>query len=886
VALEFREHFREVYTDEYQDTNDVQETILRLVSKGDTADDPRAGNRFMVGDVKQSIYRFRLAEPGLFIHKYKTYAADSHKHHLTDSLSSPSVGSRIDLARNFRSRKEVVDTVNLIFRQIMHEEAAEIDYDPQAELIYGAHYAPFNSNHDLATELLIIDHSANAAADEDEASFEASEDQQENEDSVELETAESEAQVIAERIRQLLGKTGLPPMEVADKSSRGARPLQYRDIVILLRADKAWAPMFVEQFKQSGIPVYAELAGGYFDALEIRTMLAILQTIDNPLQDIPLATSLTLPMFALTHEQLAQVRLWGGREATFYESLGKAVADEALLALNNPSLHAKIKYFLITLELWRNFARQHSLADLILTLYRDSGYLDYVGGLPGGTQRQANLRALYDRARQYESTSFRGLFRFLRFIERLRASKADLAPARALGEQEDVVRIMTVHKSKGLEFPVVFVAGLGKKFNRTDERASFLIHKQLGFGPRFVLPDQGVAYPSLPLHAIRRRLRAEAMAEEMRILYVALTRAREKLIMTGSVKSLPKKLVKWQNIAAQPGTRIAASAVRQAENFIDWLLPAFLRTPISATFRHENGLDAMPEFPRESATEAQSWKVLIVKPNAATHIDSSPRQINIEEQQWLERLERVPDEWTIQHQAVEKMLGWTDPHALATKLSAKTSVTQWKRRLDEAAGEDLDIRGSAPLKRPRFMEAQGLSPLERGVAYHTVMQHVPLNQPIQVEQMSQFLADLVFRELLTEEQRKAIDEVAVCQFFASEPGLMLMGAVQVMRELPFSVQLPVRLVYGDKWNDTAIDEDLAQEPVLVQGVIDCMFEVADGLVILDYKTDRIAPDELQEAAERYRHQLAVYKQAVEISIGRPVTHQYLYFFSIAKAIQL
>lgn len=896
-AIGYQEQFEEVYVDEYQDTNAVQETILRLVSRGDTGNSgDQRGNRFMVGDVKQSIYRFRLAEPGLFLHKYKTYRPVG----VTPDAESGSAetvsagGRRIDLARNFRSRSQVVDAVNYVFRQTMHEEAAELDYDERAELVCGASYPEPDGVHDLAAELILVDRSAAASGpSEPEAGDVAA---------LDLDAAELEARVIGKRIAALMGMAGTPPMQVADRSADGGRrTLQFRDIVILLRADKAWAPSFIEQLKAFGIPAHAELGGGYFEAVEVQTMLSLLQTIDNPLQDIPLAAALRSPMFGFTGEDLARIRIIGGKGSSFYEAVGAAAsAPPQERKPAEEELREKAKRFVMALEPWRTAARQESLADLILRLYRDTGYYDFVGGLPGGAQRQANLRALYDRARQYEATSFRGLFRFLRFIERLRDSGADLAPARALGETEDVVRIMSVHKSKGLEFPVVFMAGLGKKFNRGDEKEPFLIHKELGFGPRFVDPELGVAYPTLPQLAIRRKLRSEALAEEMRVLYVALTRAKEKLILVGAEKDAAKKLDAWNEAArGSDALRLPAHLIHQGGNFLDWIMPAVLRHPAADSIRDAYGLDAIPAAAR--VDDGSAWLLYTESADALQQAAVSRERTEPWVLHAVQEALPVPDDWTARERDVARMLGWRDPHRAAAALFAKTSVTEWKRRLQEedaeaetpvwlggaGGGKDAPRRQPPqPAKRPRFIERKGLSPVERGVAYHAVMQHLPLKPGLTAADVEGKLSDMVLRELITEEQRSVIDVESVLRFVQSEAWDRLVKSDKVYRELPFSVGLPAAEVYGAEPNGMPLDEKTASDIVLVQGVIDCLFEEKGAWTMIDYKTDTLYEGRLEALTEQYRLQLTVYAKAVEKSLGQPVTKKLLYFFDGAVVLEV
>ncbi|MBM7565635.1 ATP-dependent helicase/nuclease subunit A [Paenibacillus sacheonensis] len=626
AALEYQQQFDEILLDEYQDTNMVQEAIVTLISR------PGRGNRFMVGDVKQSIYRFRLAEPGLFLRKYKSYKAAAEAADKRNSLAEHATGTmegadsigeavedtdaeygvRIDLARNFRSRQEVVDGVNEVFRAIMREKAAEMDYDERAELVCGASYPSAGDGgppERYAVEFAVLDRGNGedgeerpAAADVDTVS-DAEDGESPAENAEDLQIVQLEARWIARQILRLRGMAGTAaeePFLVYDGKKGRKRPLAWRDIVILLRADKQWAPVIIEELQQQGIPAYAELSSGYFEATEVETVLSLLRVIDNPYQDIPLAGTLRSPIFGLSGEELARIRIAGGR-VSYFEAVRTAADDLSL----HDETRTKLHRFLEALETWRNEARQGSLADLLWRIYRETGYYDLVGGMTGGLQRQANLRALHDRTRQYEATTLRGLFRFLRFIDRMRDSGGDLGTARALGEQEDVVRIMSIHKSKGLEFPVVFAAGLGKSFNRRDLHSPFLMHKQLGFGPRYVDTDLRVAYPTLPYLAIKQRLAMESLAEEMRILYVALTRPKEKMFLVGTVGDAEKQLQRWQSALDADG-QLPDFRIAGAARFLDWLGPLAMGAGISVSVESVNepefGEDA-DETPRANATD-------------------------------------------------------------------------------------------------------------------------------------------------------------------------------------------------------------------------------------------------------------------------------------------
>ncbi|MFS0727510.1 helicase-exonuclease AddAB subunit AddA [Paenibacillus sp. 1P07SE] len=872
AALEYRRQFDEILLDEYQDTNRVQEAIVELIAR------EGRGNRFMVGDVKQSIYRFRLAEPGLFLAKYKAYASGAGED-----------GLRIDLARNFRSRVQVVDGVNDVFRAIMRETVAEMDYDRAAELVSGASYPPAGEGGGpFRVELTVLDR-ADASGD-DEASEGEPGVSEAPEDVADVQTAQLEARYIAAQIHRLReGGEDQAPFRVYDGKRQTSRTLAWRDIVILLRATSQWAPILIEELQAHGIPAYAELNTGYFDATEVEVMLSLLRVIDNPYQDIPLAGVLRSPIFGLTAEELAMIRVYAGKRGPYYDAVLQGAANLQL----PEQIRSKLALFLDRLSLWREEARQGSLAELVWQIYRSTGYYDFVGGLPGGLQRQANLRALHDRARQYEQTSFRGLFRFLRFVDRMRERGGDLGTARALGEQEDVVRIMSIHRSKGLEFPVVFTAGLGKQFNMQDLNRPFLMHKELGFGPRHVDGELRVSYPTLPQLAIRRKQRMELLAEEMRILYVAMTRPKEKLFLVGTLAGAGKQLSRWQESGAAPD-RIPDYTLAAARRFTDWLLPL---------------VGALPARPLEGGS---GWTCALMPAELYAAEAAAAEAADPEaEGRREERIAAIaagavlPEESDSLAAAIDARLSWRYPHSAATMLAAKTSVTEMKRlqaewghaeqaiTLEEARGGEATA-GSGPLpagvvppgtlklRRPRFMEERSLSAAERGTVSHLVMQHVPLGAKVTPESLSRLIEEMLERRLLTIEQAAAVDLDAVQAYFGSPLGQRMLQADWVRREVPFSCTLPAGRIYPQ----AVPGAHAAAEPVLIQGVIDCLFEDEQGLVLVDYKTDRIVMQQWDAAAERHRFQLELYAEAVGAIVGKPVAECHVFFFDGAQAVRL
>lgn len=833
-AAEFyKRRFKEVLVDEYQDVNMVQETIVSLVS----ADNEQSGNLFMVGDVKQSIYRFRLAEPGLFLGKYNRFSADG--------LGS---GLKIGLSRNFRSRSEVLDGTNYVFEQVMGTEVGEIEYGEAEALVPGAAYPVAY----LPVEVAVINSDGPEEADGDEM---------EREDA---EQSQLESRYIARKIKHLIESGQL----VYDPKTKSERPVQYRDIVILMRS-LTWVPEMMEEFKHAGIPVYANTSGGYFQATEVSVMLSLLQVVDNPFQDVPLAAVLRSPIVRCSENELALIRL-ASKKSSYFEALLAFMEDPN----SDASLKEKISPFLVHLEKWRSIGRSGALSDLIWELYRDTQFYAFAGGMPGGKQRQANLRALYDRARQYEETSFRGLFRFLRFIERMRERGDDLGTARALSEQEDVVRVMTIHASKGLEFPIVFTAAAGRRFNMMDLNGRVLFDKDYGIAVKYMNPVKRIAWPSLVQLAFQRKKKLELLAEEMRVLYVAMTRAKEKLIITGSVKKLDKKMSAWTLAAEQPSKLLGDAVRASASSYMDWIGPVLMRhTDMNAA--HPLFLNHPSRFSL-SVTEA-----------ADLFLTEEQKQ-DQEQESWLELIKKRQSypEKSAEKEEIEKRMSWEYAYPEAVRLRSKQSVSDLKRTNDiyndGAANETARSYRRPAFRRPRFIQEKQLTPAEIGTAVHTVMQHISLEKAQTEVDVEKLLEQLIEKELLTTEQAESVHAGRISAFFKTEPGNMLLAADRVHRELPFNMGVPAH-------EAGTADSD---EIVLVQGVIDCLFEYKGQLYLLDYKTDGITDrfaGGFEEAKpllkKRYEVQMQLYAKAVERIWKRPVHGKFVFFLDGAHVVQ-
>ncbi|WP_027365461.1 helicase-exonuclease AddAB subunit AddA [Desulfotruncus alcoholivorax] len=911
VALEYQEYFSEVLVDEYQDINGVQEAVLRLVS--------RRNNRFLVGDVKQSIYRFRLADPTVFLDYYRSFGD------IDDQAAGGGEGLRLDLRSNFRSRPEILNTVNYLFGRLMNEQVAELAYDDRARLNPGAGRPVGDSENEgcgedvgeeggkeveeSPVEIHLLEHCGQQARVGGEDSEEESLAEAEALD--ELDLVRLEARWVAERVYRLVkeGETG------------GLRRVTWRDIVVLMRSPRGRAGIYLEEFRRYGIPAYADGGGGYFDAPEVQTVIALLQVIDNPARDIPLAAVLRSPIIGLDAARLAEIRVAcpGG---DFYSAV-RQVASGA--GESDRELMNVLSRFLERLDSWRDLASRTSPAELLEELYRQTGYCDLVGAMPGGVTRQANLRALVDRARRFEGTVYRGLFRFLRFVEQVRETGGDMDAARSLGENEDVVRLMSVHRSKGLEFPVVVVAGLGRGFNFSDLRQNPLLHRRLGCGPVIVDLERGIKYPTVLHRVIKQRVQLETLAEEMRLLYVALTRAREKLIITAAIKDLDKAVQEWtrRGSAAPAEGPLSAPLLAGAKTPVDWLGPALWSHATMKAINQKINR-TISRAGEAAAAGTGDWRVFLWPSDTLKYLRETDQPgEEPESETWLgflRRLEPLPEEWLRQQEEtwpggakelleageLQNRLLWRYPHLELAGRPSKVTVTEWRHRQDEPeeglaeAGPGMELpvpgrktpdsgaTGAAELppgfNLPVFYTGSGFDGSERGRVVHLVMQNLSFDQPLDQTGIDKQLENMVDRKILGDEQRRLVPVEQIARFFKTPLGLRLVSAAwegRLWRELPFTTGIEAAELYPDLAGKIP-----AGEIILLQGVIDCLLVEKDGLVIIDYKTDRLSEGQITEAAGRYRIQLELYARAAGSIAGVPVLEKYLHFFSINKAVLL
>lgn len=845
AALEYREYFEEIFIDEYQDSNEVQEVIMNMISRKNIY-----ANLFMVGDVKQSIYRFRQARPELFLEKYNSY-----------DEKEGSKNRKIKLSENFRSRKEIIDAINYIFKQIMCREVGELDYGEEECLKSSARYEPFEGNCGGDVELHVVDKKENEDKLEED----------ENEEGL-LNAISVEARLVASKINELVNPSlDQYNFKVYDKEINNYRSIMYKDIVILMRATQNWAPVFVEELNNSGIPVFADTSVGYFQAIEIKTIISLLQIIDNPLQDIPFIAVLHSPIGGFSPEDLIDLRVVN-REISFYEIL-KAIKEHSLelkysLEHIDERLEYKVERFFNKLCLWRRKVIHMPIDEFIWHIYMETGYYGFVGAMPGGIQRQANLRMLFERAKQYKNISYKGLFNFINFINKLKSSSTDMGNAKILGENENVVRIMSIHKSKGLEFPVIILSGAGKRFNLTDINKSVLFHKELGLGPEYVNSKRHISYPTIVKQVLKRKLKMETLSEEMRILYVAFTRAKEKLIITGTVDNIENTFQRWCEAAYCEGDKLPEYSLINSRNFLDWIGPAVARHPCGELIRKlcpfKYNLNLITE-------DDSKWKVFVYsKDNFKNTLDENIDEDIIGQIKSLE----LDNNKEIYKNEVYRRLNWTYKYEQSSKIAAKFSVSELKRRFKLIDTENgIEFMEPIYLKKPAFLrESKGLTPSERGIIMHLVMQHINIDKVGSYGQIKEQVDKLVFREFITEAEARSISIYKIIKFFNSEIGIRMKKSNNVYREVPFYMEIESTELYKQLPQHIYRDEK-----VLIQGIIDCYFEENNELILVDYKTDHV--EDIDSIKEKYQVQIYYYGRALEKLTGKKVKRKYLYLFS-------
>ena len=889
VADELSRQYEEILVDEYQDSNYVQEALITGISR------ERSGhpNVFMVGDVKQSIYRFRLARPELFMDKYETYSRERGPRQM------------IELQQNFRSRESVLTSVNDVFYQIMTKNLGGITYTPETALYPGAKFeevsgktvldpeadagksgsreaAPVSLKAGTPTELLLVDTGADTLRQLDE-------------DSLDYTAKELEARLIAGRIRQLVSED--QGILVWDKSRGGYRRARYGDMVILLRSMSGWSEVFVNVLMNEGIPAFAQTRTGYFNTVEVETILSLLSVVDNPMQDIPLAAVMRSPIVGMDDEEMAWMMAVYKRNSKKGQDRGvygawKLWLEEGWITVGLSGIPVKTAHSIsfksrrlsVLMERLRGEARHLPIHELLYRVYRESGYYDYVSAMPAGETRRANLDMLVEKAAAYESTGYKGLFHFVRYIEKLKKFDTDFGEASVAGEQDNTVRIMSIHKSKGLEFPVVFLAGLGKRFNKQDAYGQILLDADLGAAADFLDLELRVKAPTLKKQALKRRTELETMGEELRVLYVAMTRAKEKLIMTAADKSLENKLGKWKDIPLSQG-QLPYTILASANSCLDWLLMAQPAIPASHM--------EMRQIQVKDLIGEEITRQIIRKMKKEDLLNLDGRRVY--DAAFGTRLREV--------------LEYEYPYESDIGLYAMVSVSELKKqsqigRTEDAIGTDSgnlegialgelkaltgsrDMAGSGPGESGEQKKTVSAGPNRaalRGTAYHAVLEHIHFHEIHGLAEVKPVVDKLLEGGFLDQEAHDFINPKVIWNFLSSPLGKRMAKAQsegRIHKEQQFIIGIPAReMGLGD-----------SDELVLIQGIIDAYLEEEDGLVLIDYKTDHVPEGDPKQGAkmlaERYRVQLDYYERALTQLTGKHVKERIIYSLALQMSINV
>lgn len=818
AADELSMQYREVLVDEYQDSNLVQEELLKAVSR------ERFGqhNVFMVGDVKQSIYRFRLARPELFLEKYHAYPSEPEE-------NGPDL--KIELHQNFRSRDTVLTGINDIFYRIMTENLGNIRYTEDAALHPGAVFAEAAEPERVGglSELLMVDTGDEALAglDEETADYTAK---------------ELEAKLIAAKIREMTDpEHGFLVWDKKAGEGGGYRTAQFRDMVILLRSTAGWTETLLQILLNEGIPAYAESRMGYFNTLEVETVLSMLAVIDNPMQDIPLAAVLKSPVVGMSDRELATMM-------ADYRSCADKGQDRGIYAA--AVRWERLNGFFEKLEQFRLLASYLPIHELIYRLYEETGYYDYVSVMPAGETRRANLDMLVEKASEYEKTSYKGLFHFIRYIENLKKYNSDFGEASTVGEEDNTVRIMSIHKSKGLEFPVVFLAGMGKKFNRQDVYGKVLIDPELGIAADYLDAEHRVKTSTIKKNVLRRKMELDSLGEELRVLYVAMTRAKEKLIMTGTDRSLGKTLEKYSQIPLANG-QIPYTILSGAASFLDWIL--------MCTGQTGNGLGILVREISVMEFIGSELQRQVLKRNAKDVL------LEFDTKQEYDR------DFGMQ---LKEHLEFVYPYMADVTLHSKMSVSEVKK-MGQPADDESEVPFE-PVKKASDASVDSGTGAARGSAYHRALELLPFDRIRSLEDVDAWLTRFVEEKQYTSESLQMVDSTVLWTFLCSETGRRMAKAQasgKLHKEQQFVMGIPAREI-------GPVDSD---ELVVIQGIIDAYFEEDGELILVDYKTDRIRSSRI--LLDHYQKQLDYYARALTQLTRKNVREKWIYSMTMQKAIQ-
>lgn len=870
----YRAKFQEVLIDEYQDVNKLQESILHAV----TRHEPETENLFMVGDVKQSIYAFRLADPSLFLHKYEAFGEGRR-------------GERIILAENFRSRPEIIQFTNFVFKQLMDVSVGQMAYDEAAELKQGNHSFPEREGFEPELLLYISDDPGNGSSNSEPTEEDA---EAELDETLEIDDKMTgQIMITARKIQELVQNGFL----IYDKRLKQERPILYRDIVLLTPTKKNNLAI-LETMKEYDIPLILGDSQSFFQRTEVSIMISLLKVIDNPRQDIPLAAVLRSPLVGLNERQLATIRI-AEQEGDFLDALlsfiDKYNRRKLELSRENKESHDKLLAFLDHLAKWRTEARQNSLVNLIWQVYYDTHFLDYVAGMPAGKQRVANLHALYERAQKYEATNFKGLFQFIRFIERIQERDQDLAEPLTFSEEENAVRVMTIHASKGLEFPVVFLLDMSKRFNMRDIKGAYIFSENYGIGTDYFDIETRRRYPSIIQSALALEKKQKLLAEEMRKLYVALTRAEQKLYLVGTYPAEEKLWSEW----------------RAAEDTSETVLPDYLRVNANnmmkwiglSLYRHQDAEnDYFPRQYRGELTQAPvAFKVQLFHP---ADLLQRIATVNLEQDEEETRekvllLSSSPVPVSKQAEGDDffpkaiNLMELEYAHQAATMTTSYQSVSEVKRLFEDPSNAQLlqlDFGQSdrvaryvePDLPRPSFLQ-EDVQPsnAEIGTAFHFVMQKLNLNQAISEKTVSELLAELVEKGMVSAPTAAKIDVSVAVAFFDTELGQRIqMHEELVQREVPFTMLMNASRIF----EGIHLDGD---DFVLIHGIIDGYIEYEDEIILFDFKTDYTGQGVgIEQVVERYKGQMNLYRLALEEIKQKKVSQTYICLLSANENILL
>ena len=832
VAKMYSQKFQEIAIDEYQDSNLVQEYIMNSISSGN--------NLFMVGDVKQSIYKFRQAMPELFLSKYDTYTTN-----LEDG------DTKIQLFKNFRSRKNVLDFTNLIFQNIMSKKLGDVDYTQEEYLNFGAEDYK-ESKEDLKTELMLISLNDEQIENENEENAENTEDEH-------YEEIELEAKMVAKKIKEMVDSK----FQVYDRKKETFRNIKYSDIAVLLRSTKNKANVFEQEIINQGMPVFSDTSQEYLDSIEIQTIISLLKIIDNPMQDIPLVTVMRSNIGKFTDDDLVKIRL-SDKYDNFYTCLLKAKLSV------DEDLKNKIDEFLNNLKQWRKEQEYLALDELIWKIYSDTGFYNYCGLMPNGVLRQANLKSLFEKAKQFETASFKGLYNFINFIDKLQVGSGDLGSAKLIGENDDVIRIMSIHKSKGLEFPVVFLSNVGKQFNmqsiKTDK---ILIHNSLGLGMKYINHEMQIEYDTNAKNAVKSLLEIENISEEMRVLYVALTRAKEKLIITGVCKDYEKelgKLINEVNIYKKENNKINPILLKKCKSYLDWIL---------LNYSYD-----LEEFNNLAKIE------ILVK----SDITNDKKETENDERDVVKELEKS-EEKQEELNKIKETIEYKYEHIVSTVTPTKTSVSEIKRKYQEDENNEETATNNmlsaeaeetkeTNLPKPKFLnkdEEKKLTPAQKGTLMHLCLQKLEPSIEYTLENLQEMIEKMQRSGIINKKEADSINKNKIIQFTKSEIWQELKTAQKIYKEKPFYIEIPA----------SEIEKENEKDMVLVQGIIDLFYINEKGeLVLVDYKTDFVAEGEEKKLIEKYKKQLELYKMALEKSLNMKVSKVNIYSVYLGKILEM